>query len=95
MTPELYKFVGTISGTLISLLLIIVGYFLNKHIKVIETLVSAVNSLNTTVKLMENEQDNTDMNLKEIRDKLEAHDNMLSEMKYKMRIKANLKPKNE
>lgn len=48
----------TIAGAIISVLLAIIGYFLNKHVNVTEALTEAVNSLNITVKLLENSQAN-------------------------------------
>ena len=58
METETLKMMLIVAGSFISLLLSIIGYFLNKHIKVIESLVTAVNALNVTVKLLEIQQNN-------------------------------------
>ncbi len=47
-----------IYGGLISLLLAIVGYFLNKQVQVIEELTKAVSALTVTVALLQNNQNN-------------------------------------
>jgi hypothetical protein len=83
MESEIYKLLLAISGTLIVFLLGIIGFFLQKHIKVIELLVTAVNSLNVTVKLLKNDQDNAATNCslthKVITTRLNAHSAKLQE----------------
>ncbi|MEI7526460.1 MAG: hypothetical protein WCJ95_19085 [Mariniphaga sp.] len=83
MESEIYKLLLAISGTLIVFLLGIIGFFLQKHIKVIELLVTAVNSLNVTVKLLKNDQDNASTNCslthKVITTRLNAHSAKLQE----------------
>ena len=54
-----------IYGGLISVLLAIVGYFLNKQVTVTETLTKAVNALNITVVLLQNNQTNFVSNYEE------------------------------
>lgn len=58
MDLETYKTLLVFSGAMISLLLGIIGYFLNKQIKIVETLVTVVNSLDTSVKLLQKDQSN-------------------------------------
>ncbi len=53
------KFILFIAGSIITLLLVVVAYFLRKQIEVSETLAIAVNNLTTTVKLIEKEQSST------------------------------------
>lgn len=83
MESEIYKLLLAVSGTLIVFLLGIIGFFLQKHIKVIELLVTAVNSLNVTVKLLKNDQDNAATNCqathKMISTRLNAHSTKLQE----------------
>ena len=83
MESEIYKLLLGISGTLIVFLLGIIGFFLQKHIKVIELLVTAVNSLNVTVRLLKNDQDNASTNClashKVIATRLNAHSAKLQE----------------
>ena len=83
MESEIYKLLLAISGTLIVFLLGIIGFFLQKHIKVIELLVTAVNSLNVTVKLLKNDQDNASTNCslthQVISTRLNAHSAKLQE----------------
>jgi hypothetical protein len=83
MESEIYKLLLAVSGTLIVFLLGIIGFFLQKHIKVIELLVTAVNSLNVTVKLLKNDQDNAATNClathKTISTRLNAHSAKLQE----------------
>ena len=83
MTSELYSFILTLAGVTISLLLAIIGYFLNKHVAVTETLTKAVNSLNITVQLLENSQANLSANMMakhEIIDhRLNAHSEKINE----------------
>lgn len=61
MNPYLLTFYGG----LISVLLAIVGYFLNKQVTVTETLTKAVNALNITVVLLQNNQTNFVANYEE------------------------------
>jgi len=83
MESEIYKLLLAISGTLIVFLLGIIGFFLQKHIKVIELLVTAVNSLNVTVKLLKNDQENASTNClathQVISTRLNAHSAKLQE----------------
>jgi len=83
MESEIYKLLLAVSGTLIVFLLGIIGFFLQKHIRVIELLVTAVNSLNVTVKLLKNDQDNAATNClathKIISSRLNAHSAKLQE----------------
>ncbi len=83
MTPELYSFILTLAGVTISLLLAIIGYFLNKHVAVTETLTKAVNSLNITVQLLENSQANLSANMSEklviIDTRLNSHSEKITE----------------
>lgn len=85
MDVETYKMLLVVAGSLISLLLVVIGYFLNKHIQVIESLVTAVNSLNLTVKLLQHDHENStssflkdiaslEANMKLLSDKLERHE---------------------
>ena len=53
---ESLKLTLWVAGGVISLLILIVAYFLRKQIEVSETLAIAVNHLTTTVKLIEKEQ---------------------------------------
>jgi len=62
MESEIYKLLLAVSGTLIVFLLGVIGFFLQKHIRVIELLVTAVDSLNVTVKLLKNDQENASTN---------------------------------
>lgn len=83
MSPELYKFIVTLAGAAITILLAIVGYFLKKQVTVTETLIKAVNALNLTVELIQNNQDNftTNCGLKHsvIDTRLNKHSEKLSE----------------
>jgi hypothetical protein len=83
MEPEIYKLLLAVSGTLIVFLLGIIGFFLQKHIRVIELLVTAVDSLNVTVKLLKNDQDNAATNCSAthqvIASRLNAHSAKLQE----------------
>ena len=83
MDSEIYKLLLAVSGTLIVFLLGIIGFFLQKHIRVIELLVTAVNSLNVTVKLLKNDQDNASTNCSAshqvIASRLNAHSAKLQE----------------
>jgi outer membrane murein-binding lipoprotein Lpp len=83
MDTEIYKLLLAIAGTLIVLLLGIIGFFLQKHIKVIELLATAVNALNVTVKLLQNDQQNTRSNCttshKVVNSRLNAHAAKLQE----------------
>ena len=83
MESEIYKLLLAVSGTLIVFLLGIIGFFLQKHIRVIELLVTAVDSLNVTVKLLKNDQDNSSTNCslthQVITTRLNAHSAKLQE----------------
>lgn len=73
----------TLAGAIISILLAIIGYFLNKHVTATETLTEAVNSLNITVKLLENSQANlisvSNCEHKIIDKRLDSHSEKLTE----------------
>ncbi len=83
MEPEIYKFLLGIAGTLILFLLGIIGFFLQKHIKVIELLANAVNALNVTVRLLQNDQQNARLNCsashKIVNNRLNIHASKLQE----------------
>ncbi|MFY9150847.1 MAG: hypothetical protein WAO52_02445 [Prolixibacteraceae bacterium] len=83
MESEIYKLLLGVAGFLIVFLLGIIGFFLQKHIKVIELLVTAVNSLDVTVRLLKNDQDNAATNCQAthqvIATRLNAHSTKLQE----------------
>lgn len=83
MESEIYKLLLGVAGFLIVFLLGIIGFFLQKHIKVIELLVTAVNSLDVTVRLLKNDQDNAATNClathQVIATRLNAHSTKLQE----------------
>ena len=94
MESEIYKLLLSIAGALIVFLLGIIGFFLQKHIKVIELLVSAVNDLNVTVKLLQNDQENAATNCSTthqvIATRLNAHSAKLQEHDISItRLKSN------
>ena len=83
MESEIYKLLLGVAGFLIVFLLGIIGFFLQKHIKVIELLATAVDSLNVTVKLLKNDQQNAATNCltthQVIATRLNAHSTKLQE----------------
>jgi hypothetical protein len=83
MDAETYKFILGAAGVLIMVLLGIVGFFMQKHITVIEELVKAVNGLNTTVTLLKSDQENSSENCSAlhsiINKRLNAHSQKISE----------------
>lgn len=102
MESEIYKLLLGIAGFIVVFLLGIIGFFLQKHIKVIELLVNAVNTLNVTVKLLKNDQDNSSVTCnsqhKTINTRLNAHgaklhdhDISITELRTQMDIEHPLK----
>lgn len=96
MSPELYKFIVTLAGAAITILLAIVGYFLQKQVTVTETLIKAVNALTLTVELIQNNQDNSTANcgMKHavIDTRLNKHSQILSEHDKAITRLETLKP---
>jgi hypothetical protein len=79
-----------ISGAIISLLLVVVAYFLKKQITVSETLSIAVNHLTTMVKIIEQQQSErdprTENRLNNHSHRLNKHDQRLTRVETKCKI---------
>ena len=60
MSPETYQFVLSMSGAIISLLLLILGFFIRLQIIATKSLTNSVNSLVTSVEVLKTQQDNND-----------------------------------
>jgi beta-lactamase regulating signal transducer with metallopeptidase domain len=79
---ESLKLTLWIAGSVITLLLTVVAYFLNKQIKVQESLTKAVNSLTTAVTVLESQQAERhpviERRLNDHARRLDAHDRQIT-----------------
>lgn len=78
MSTELYEFILALSGSLIALLLLVIGFFLRRQVKVTETLNLSVVSLQTSVELLKNNQEFHAEKHETIDKRLDAHSIRLS-----------------